>query len=417
MAHGRHVGKIVLTMPRPVEIRGDSTWVLSGGTGAIARAIAQALVERGARHLALIARHAPPQGELAAVAAGASVRCFAADVADAEQVAAVASRVRASMPRVGGVVHLAGVLHDSLLRDLETAQIEQVLRPKVDGARILAAAFDGDAPDVYVASTSMAGWFGNQGQAAYAAANAWLDAFCQARSAAGQRSLSLAFGPWAEAGMAARMTAREQGRLRDLGIAPIAPAAGAALAVQATTAHAGSLGVLPVRWSLFVRQFGGRLPPLLRGLTASAAPSPAAGGAPGALRQTLEKLPAAQREAALRAEVQAQLAQVLGFASGGQVDPHRSFGELGVDSLLAVEIRTRLGRALDLPLPATLLFDHPDAARLTAHLLALLPAASPPPKKEAERTSPEPDGSATAEGLQDLARALEAQVRAMEERS
>ncbi|MGE3175064.1 MAG: SDR family NAD(P)-dependent oxidoreductase [Planctomycetota bacterium] len=421
MAKGRHVGKIVLTLPRALAIRADRTYVLSGGTGAVARAVARALVDHGARHLALIARSDLPHKQLEEFAVPAHVRLFQADVGKPGQLALAVRELRAAMPPVAGVVHAAGALHDALLDDLDEAAIREVLQPKVDGARLLAALLDDGQLDFFVATSSMAAWLGNQGQAAYGAANAWLDAFCTARAQRCRRSLSVAFGPWAEAGMAARLSARERGRLRDLGIDAIPPTVGAALFVQTLLHHERSLGVLPVRWPAFVRQFVDRVPPLLRALPAVAARQHAAtGGAvdagSGLLLQELQALPAAERTAALAQRLRAELAQVLGFASGDQVDAARTFGELGVDSLLAVEIRTRLGRALAVPLPATLLFDHPDIDRLASHLVSLLPPADGEGPAPGSRNGAAPEAAPDADPTA-LARELEAQVRAMEERS
>jgi acyl carrier protein len=272
-----------------------------------------------------------------------------------------------------------------------------VLRPKVDGLRNLRALLP--ALDFLGATGSMAAWLGNAGQIAYAAANAWLDACCRSLRAHGTPACAIAFGPFAEAGMAARMTARERARLRERGIGTIPLASGTALGLACLQQQDPGPGVLPVRWNQFARQRGGAVPSLLRGLVA--APAAAAPVAAGELGSALAALPVDERRTRLRAHLRGLLAQVLGFAAPEQVDDGRTFGELGIDSLLAVELRTRLATALGLSLPATLLFDQPDLDRLARHLTDALGAPATP--------IPAPDGDG-------LAAALAAQVRAMEAR-
>jgi acyl transferase domain-containing protein/NAD(P)-dependent dehydrogenase (short-subunit alcohol dehydrogenase family)/acyl carrier protein len=402
MAQGRHVGKLVLTMPRPPRIRDDRTYLVSGGTGGVGQAVARALVQRGARHVALLARGADATAAVAIDAA--AVRTFAADVADREALAGALAAIRAEMPPLAGVVHAAGALADGLLRDLDRPALRRVLAPKVDGMQNLVALLDGAELDFLAAVSSMAAWFGNQGQAGYAAANRWLDAFGAGRAANGLAGSAIAFGPWAEAGMAARLAPREQRRLHDLGIEPLAPAPAAELLLDRAADH-GPTGVFAVRWPVFARQFAAT-PSLLRDLgAAAAAKQPAASGDAAALRRELPALPPADRAARLFAFVRAELATVLGHADPAQLDAERTFGELGVDSLLAVELRTRIGSALALALPATLLFDHPDLDRLARHLAGLAAAA-------ATAAPPAVPPAAAAE----LAALLEQQVRAMEQR-
>src|SRR5262249_6364840 len=205
---------------------------------------------------------------------------------------------------------------------------------------------------------------------------------------------------FADAGMAARMTAREHSRLRERGIETLPLADGTALGLSCLPHCEPGPGALPVRWNQFARQRGGAVPSLLRGLVAApvaAAPVTVA----GELGRALAALAADERSNRMRAHLRGLLAQVLGFAAPEQIDDGRTFGELGIDSLLAVEVRTRLATALGLSLPATLLFDQPDLDRLSRHLTAALGA----PATAAQ--APDGDG---------LAAALAAQVRAMEAR-
>ncbi|MBK8096662.1 MAG: SDR family NAD(P)-dependent oxidoreductase [Planctomycetes bacterium] len=410
MAQARHVGKIVLTLPAPVVIAADRTYVLTGGTGAVAQAIARQLVARGARHLALIARSATA-ADVPGID-GVTIRTFAADVGDRAQLAAALVAIRAAMPKVGGVVHAAGVLRDGLLQDLERAAALAVLRPKVDGLRHLTELLADDPTTFVLATTSMAGWLGNTGQTAYAAANAAVDAACSALTRRGRRAVAVAYGPWAEAGMAARMAAPATEALRARGVDAIAPEAGAAATLAALDRGGAEIALLPIRWATFLRQGGAQVPPFLRRLAAAQPPTTGAGPAIGTLAAELAALAPDARLAHLRQHLRAAFARLLGHPDPAQLDATRTFGELGIDSLLAVDMRTQLSRGLDLPLPATLLFDHPDLERLAAHLLRLLPAGAPATPTATTPVAP----AAVPEDAEALAARLAEQIRAMEQR-
>ncbi|MEC7584252.1 MAG: SDR family NAD(P)-dependent oxidoreductase [Planctomycetota bacterium] len=425
MAKGRHIGKLVLAMPRKVRIREDRTYVVTGGTGGLGRTIAKEMIERGARHLALVARTAVDDASLVERREAASVRVVTADLGDSQQVAEAVREIRREMPKVAGVVHAAGLLRDTLLRDLERQDIEQVLQPKVDGARYLAGLLEEEDLDFLVSLSSLAAWAGNQSQAAYGAANAWLEAWSGPRQAGGRPAQAIAFGPWSEVGMAARMPAAQRTRLRELGLDAIPPGVGAAVLLDSLGLPGPAPGVFAIRWPAFLRQFAGSPPPLLQSVPAaddgsqrehaSAGNGAGDSGPPGALRERLLPLAPSERHTQLRGHIQQQFAQVLGFAQPEDIQTQRTFVELGIDSLMAVEIRTRLGVALGLPLPATLLFDHADVEQLSQHLLSLLPASGADDERgttEQPTIVPRPALSEDS----DVQRALEEQVRLMEDR-
>lgn len=208
MSQARHVGKIVLRMPRRRDPRG--TVLMTGATGMAGRVIARHLVAAGGvRRLVLVSRRgmsAPGAAELAAELAGlgAVVAVEACDAADREAVAAVLARIPAEHP-LTAVVHAAGALDDAVLDTLTPGQIDAVLRPKVDGALVLhELTADLDLAE-FVLFSSAAGLTGSAGQAHYAAANTFLDALAQHRRSRGLPATSIAWGLWAEQ---SEMTAR-----------------------------------------------------------------------------------------------------------------------------------------------------------------------------------------------------------------
>ena len=269
----------------------------------------------------------------------------------------------ATIGQVDAVVHAAGVAEDAALVDADEAHLRRVVAGKVDGALHLDALV-GEV-DAFVVFSSISGIWGSAEQAAYGAANAALDALIARRRASGLPGTAVAWGPWAQVGMAADDETAAQ--LRRRGLTPIEP--GPALAALAGAVGAGeeSVTVADVRWAEFLPLFtASRARPfLLISLPEASVPAAAPESGSG-LAERLAGLAPAERTRSVLELVRAQVAAVLGHASAGAVEPDRAFKELGFDSLTAVELRNRLQAATGLALPATLVFDYPSAERLAA---------------------------------------------------
>ncbi|MEX5637804.1 type I polyketide synthase, partial [Parafrankia sp. FMc2] len=357
---------------------GTGTVVLTGATGALGTLVARHLVDvHGVRELLLLSRRGPaaPGGaELVAALtdAGATARLVACDVADGEALTRVLTGVD-----VTAVIHTAGVLDDAVLTSLTDERLDAVLRAKVDAVLNLHAATAGRPLAAFVLFSSAAGVLGTPGQANYAAANSFLDAFTAHRRARGLPAASLAWGLWrTESGMAGELAELDRERLRRGGILPLEAAQGLALF---DAALAADLGVtVPIALNLPALRpaaEAGMLPAVLQGLVRpgrrrrAGGPADGAGaGAPVAGR--LAGLPREEREQALLELVRATVSAVLGHPAATAIDGSRAFRDLGFDSLTSVELRNRLQFATGLTLPATLVFDYPNAHALTRHLLA-----------------------------------------------
>ncbi|WP_317447600.1 type I polyketide synthase [Streptomyces collinus] len=354
---------------------GEGTVLITGGTGGLGALVARHVVERGARRLLLLSRRGPAaegSSELVAELAGlgADAEVVACDVADRSALARVLhERV------VTGVVHTAGVLDDGVLEAMTPQRLERVLRPKADAAWHLHELV-GDV-DQFVLFSSVAGVFGATGQANYAAGNAFLDALAAHRRALGWSGVSLAWGPWEQGvGMTSELTGADVARMRRSGVLPLAFAEALALFDAAADP-----AMVPVKLDLAALRASGEVPALLRGLVRTPARRGVAGTSEaGDLAHRLAGLPAEARTALVLDLVRGRAATVLGHVDGSLVDPDRSFQELGLDSLTAVELRNGLSAATGLRLPATLVFDYPTSAALAHHLLdALLGSAEQTP--------------------------------------
>ncbi|HEX8742836.1 MAG TPA: type I polyketide synthase [Thermoleophilaceae bacterium] len=399
-------------------VRGDRTYLVTGGLGALGRQVARWLVERGARHIALVGRSAPSAEAERDVAAmrelGARVATIQADVADAAALDAVLADVAATGAPLAGVVHAAGVLEAALAHEVDEAMLDRALAPKAAGAWNLHRATVGLPLDFFVMFASLAGVVGSPGQGAYAAANAFLDALAWHRAERGLPATSVDWGPWADGGLAVEASGYE--RLATRGVPPLAAAH--ALELLDRALGGAPAQVVATAFDLEALAEAGA-PPAARELMARLLPG-AGELAPerGVAAHELLALPdGPERRRAMHAHVAGAVATVLSVAAE-DVDPEMPLQDLGFDSLMAMELRDRLEVALDLRLSAALMFAHPSVASLAEALLERLDgAAAPQPAAPETAAVPEPepadDDLATLDE-DELAAVLAAQIRTME---
>ncbi|ORW88397.1 polyketide synthase [Mycobacterium szulgai] len=393
VSQARHVGKVVLTLPDGPggallsgaggELAGG-TVVITGGTGMAGSAVAAHLVERyGVANVVLASRSgAQAAGTAQLVArlreAGAEVAVVACDVADREAVAALLAGLDPRYP-LKGVFHAAGVLDDATITGLTPAQVDNVLRAKVDGAwhlHELTAKLD---LSVFVMFSSMAGIVGTAGQANYAAANAFLDGLATHRRAGGLPALSVAWGLWEQAStMTQHLGERDRARMNRTGLVPISTEA--ALGLLDTALLADRPVLLAARLDPAALA-GASVPPLLSGLVAHPIRrvilDSATAVSTSGLASRLNALSPEQRRRELSELVCSNAATVLGRSSVADINAQRAFQDLGFDSLTAVELRNRLKSATGLTLPPTLIFDYPTPAALSEHLIAQFDTVRP----------------------------------------
>ncbi|MEU3459410.1 SDR family NAD(P)-dependent oxidoreductase [Streptomyces sp. NPDC006733] len=380
LREGRNVGKVVLTVPAPLDP--ERTVLITGGTGGLGALFAKHLVTRhGIRHMLLVSRRGPAAegaaelvAELAAL--GAQARVVACDVADREQVAGLLDTLERPLT---AVIHTAGVLADGVIESLSAEQIRRVMGPKLDAAWHLHELTSRMDLSAFVLFSSAAGLLGNAGQANYAAANAAVDALAALRQAAGLPTVSLAWGLWSDStGMTGEMDEADLARMERTGIGALSKDLGLDLFDQALASEAALLA--PVRLdpaALRAQARSGTLPALLRALVR--APARRADTA-RSLERRLAAVPEADREQVVLDLVRTQVASVLGHASASAVDPERAFKELGFDSLAAVELRNRLSQVTGLRLPATLIFDHPTPLEAARRILTEAGGATSGPR-------------------------------------
>ncbi len=427
MAQAKHIGKVVVSVPSMTvgadvlarePMRSDSSYLITGGLGALGLKVAHWMVEQGVRHLILAGRRGATDAAKSVdslLAAGAQVFVAQVDVSKQEDVARLLETVQASMPPLRGIVHAAGVLDDGVLLQQNWERFSRVMAPKVQGAWNLHTLTQNLPLDFFVCFSSAAALLGSPGQGNYAAANAFMDALAHHRQALGKPSLSINWGPWADAGMAAGMNNRSQTRWAAQGVSSIAPQQGLQV-LKELLGQGTQVGVLPINWSKFLGQFSQDLvSPFLDAFT-SAPKEPLTQHSE--FLQHLEAAPVNERRSLLTDHIRSQITQVLGLSSSEPIDLQQGFSDLGMDSLMAVELRNRLQTSLGCSISSTLAFDYPTVEGLVNYLALEVLSIEPFSESVAQKdVSDRAELSATLEELSqsEIADLLAQELAAIEE--
>jgi acyl transferase domain-containing protein/NAD(P)-dependent dehydrogenase (short-subunit alcohol dehydrogenase family)/acyl carrier protein len=353
----------------PQNLDPEGTVLITGGTGTLGSMVARRLVEKhGVRHLLLTSRQgaAAPGAEVLILelqAAGAEASIAACDAADYNALKILLDGIPASHP-LTAVVHCAGVLDDGVLQALTPERLGRVFAPKMDAAWNLHQFTRDRDLAAFVLFSSISGILGNPGQANYAAANTFLDALAQHRRANGLAASSLAWGYWEEkSGISGRLTPMDAGRMRRAGILPISSEQG--LELLDVCLRRSEAVLIPARFNLGAIANSAKIPILFRELIrGQASRRMATDTSASPLRQDLSSLSPTDRQRALLNLVRSEAAAVLGLSSPAVLDESRSLHELGLDSLMALDLRNRLTARMGTRFPTTLLFDYPTSAAL-----------------------------------------------------
>jgi NAD(P)-dependent dehydrogenase (short-subunit alcohol dehydrogenase family)/acyl carrier protein len=357
--------------------------LITGGTGALGGHVARWLAGAGAEHLVLAGRRGPDAPGAAGLKAeleeaGVRVTVAACDVADREALAALL----AEHP-VDAVVHTAGTAEAGMLAETNLGDFAATVAAKALGAVHLHELLGDQELDAFVLFSSVSGVWGGGGQAAYSAANAFLDGLAQHRRARGLAATAIAWGPWGEGGMVADTGDEE--RLRQRGLTVLRPDRAISALHGALSGGDGTVTVADVDWERFVVPFTvsrpsallSDLPEVRDALAEELAEQTVE---PSALTAKLSTLSEDEQQRLLVDTVCAHAAAVLGHSGSAVVEADLAFRDLGFDSLTAVELRNLLTADTGLTLPATLVFDHPTPEAIARHLRSEL-AGEPGPEE------------------------------------
>jgi acyl transferase domain-containing protein/surfactin synthase thioesterase subunit/acyl carrier protein len=368
------------------DISAEATYLITGGLGGLGLKVASWLVTQGARYLVLIGRNRPSMTAQECVQEleqmGAKIVVFQADVTDTQQMAGILTEISSLLPALKGVVHAAGVLEDGMLVQQEWSSFHKVLAPKVDGAWTLHQLTQTQPLDFFVLFSSVSTLLGTPGQGNYAAANAFLDALAYYRISQGLPALSINWGPWDEAGMAASLNDRDRLRLRSQGIGMIPPAQGLEIFGFLLGQPLAQVGVLNVKWPKLLLQLPpGFEPSLLIDLAQEErSPTRATSTSPpqqSLLLQQLAEVSAEKQGELLVAYICEQIVRILHLDPAQPLDLHQPLNELGFDSLMTTELKGKLETELGIPIPVVILLQNPSVVGLTKYLSTALSSQQP----------------------------------------
>ena len=403
MAQARHIGKIVLVhggrnagLAGVANIAGnagiagagagraggaanvvsaDATYFISGGLGALGMDTARWLVECGARHLVLAGRNPPSPECRSAIDAlrgtGVSVRIEALDISDTAALGRLLGELASGAVPLRGIVHAAGVLDDGLIAQQTWARAIKVLAPKALGGWLLAAQARLRPLDFFVCYSSATGVLSSGAQGTYAMANACLDALSQELHAAGIPSYSVQWGPWAQGGMAASLSSRDAARFSSQGIRALPSSTALQALATVLASGAAEVAVLDIDWQRFAAAYSGPRRAFYEELVTAAVESTQSGAVarePAGFIQQYRATALSQRRALLAQQIRLLALRSLGLDPQTVVEEERPLRDLGLDSLMAVELRNALARSLGCSLPATVAFDYPSVQALVGHL-------------------------------------------------
>jgi len=391
----RHVARLVRSAPAaagPVTWHADGVYVITGGLGGLGLQVARGLVARGARHLVLVGRTGLPERaqweslaadstagrQVRAVQAlesqGASVRIVPCDVGDSQQVAALVGELRAGALPTRGIFHAAGVSSHRPLAETDAALLASAFHAKAKGAWALHELTRELPLDCFVLFSSASSVWGAQGMAAYAAANHFLDALAEHRRAQGLVATCINWGQWSEGGMAGSDEALRF--FASVGLAAMPTPAALAAMDQLVATGTVRRTVASVDWSRFkpIHEARRRRPLLeeLHGGRTAAVKAPEQDTRSVLLRQ-MEEAPLSRRRGVLLEHVRQAAARVLG-AEPSALEADQGFFQMGMNSLMSVELRNHLEKSLRHKLPSTLAFEYPTVDDLTDFLTKEVPA-------------------------------------------
>lgn len=350
-------------------IHHNKSYLVTGGLGGLGLVIMEWLANVGATSIVLIGRSAPNEEALKRIQAlaesGITLEVMQADVSCAEDVQRVFAEISQRLLPLGGIIHSAGVLEDGVIIQQTHEKFKKVLAPKVQGAWNLHRFSENLPLDFFVCFSSIASMVGWAGQSNYAAANAFMDSLAHRRRALGMPALSINWGPWAEAGMAAKLDTQDIQRMSDAGMYALKPAAGMEAMNQLLMSRMPQAGVFDLEWSKMLKQYPN---PARKTVFKNLFAMPVE-EVHSSFLDLLSQAEGDQREALLVAKIKEMMAEVLGIDAVDALDKHKNVFEYGINSLMGMEFKNRLQAILKIKLPATLVLKYPTIQAMASFIL------------------------------------------------
>ncbi|MBD2136213.1 SDR family NAD(P)-dependent oxidoreductase [Anabaena sp. FACHB-1237] len=359
---------------KTIKINAEGSYLITGGLGALGLEIARWLVSKGARNIVLMGRNAPQAKAQRVITelegSGVNVSVYLGDVGIREDVENVINQIETDVP-LRGVIHAAGVLDDGMLSDMSWDRFSKVLQPKVDGTWYLHDCTRHLDVELFVCFSSIASLLGSAGQGNYAVANGFMDALMSYRESQGLPGLSVSWGPWAEGGMAASLGEQYLTRLQAQGLASIPVNLGFRALDELMNTNHHQIGVFSLDWERFSQQLS---PDATMGLldnfiSAISSQNVVESQQSSLFIKKLEDAPIRARKDLLLSHIRGHIAKILGMKIPEQISLRERLFDLGIDSLMAVELKNILQSSLGCSVRSTMLFDYPTLEALVNYLI------------------------------------------------
>jgi acyl transferase domain-containing protein/acyl carrier protein len=396
MGQGRHVGKIVITQRVSPEIRDDATYLVTGGLGGLGLEFARYLADQGARSLVLAGRR-PPSGDARTLIAdierrGVTVTTASVDVTDGDAVATLLDGIGRTLPPLRGILHAAGVIDDAVLAEQTPARFERVMGPKVDGTWHLHTLTRHLPIDFFALFSSGAALLGSPGQGNYAAANAFMDSLAFVREAEGLPALSVNWGSWADVGMVSDVAEQHRRRWAEQGLRMIRPSEGVRMLHDALRgARQPNVAILPLDRRRLPTSLGSFFERLVTGETTARARD----GAVADISRRVREVPLHERPPLIATFLTDQITRVLAIDRAAVLQTDISVMEMGLDSLMAMELRNRVHSALQVRISVADLLAGPTVNELVTTIMDAMNAEA------ASRDAEPPAGEKAVDQLSD----------------
>ena len=393
MAQRKNIGKIVVSMNRTssdsetasadeaMTIRPEATYLITGGVGALGLLMAEWLVNRGARHLALLTIADPGESAQDKIEQlkkqGVEVVVTMGDVTSLPEMENIFKDISANMPPVKGILHLAGILDDHPYSQMSWEQMQRVLAPKVQGSWVLHQLTRKMELDFFILFSSVASVIGNPGQANYAAANFFLDQMASYRQSLGLPVLTINWGFWESLGL----VTEKKGQTKIKGSRLIKPESGLQIMDRLIHSDIGQTVITPVVWSELLEPFPkDRIPPLYRlfedqKIDKTEMAGAGLGSKTGITANQLQPLSAAERLNLIAEYLRQEIARVVGV-SASKLELDKPLNTMGIDSLMAIELKNSVESSMEVSLPIATLLKGPAIMEMAADLVEQLMSAS-----------------------------------------
>ncbi|HTD55322.1 MAG TPA: beta-ketoacyl reductase, partial [Silvibacterium sp.] len=368
----------------PYKLSPDAAYLVTGAYGGLGLRTVQWMAERGARCIFMIGRRAPSSETLQQISKlrnrGIRIHDLVADISERRDVEKAFEQIAAIGAELRGIVHAAGTLDDGTLLHQTREKVAKVFAPKVRGSLLLDEFSRKYALDWFVLFGSGASVLGASGQSNHAAANGFLDALSRQRHREGLPSTAIAWGPWSEIGAAAHLT--DTGRAARLGMSAISPDRGVELLEQAISSGRPEVAALPIDWPAYVGQVQPGGAAFFEEVIPASAENPSSAARPDGLNSLLETTTAENRLSVIKKHMRASVIDVLRMDSGFTLRDDQPLPELGLDSLMALELKNNLQKETGLALTPNFFFEYPTLDLAATYLNARLIGSSEGARKQ-----------------------------------